>query len=98
MPIRVINRHREYPPPKSDTEEVPEPIKQGNAISPFDLSQLQLVRRQPRAFKDREGYLCYWKYKDNRSPEVTVTFHYRGQHRFVKLYGPVKRVVRMAIR
>ena len=54
----------------------------------LDLSQLTLSMRQPKNYKQREGELCLWKFKDGHSTDIIVTFLYQGKHEFVKVHHP----------
>lgn len=80
VPIRTINRNRAQPrtPRSSAPQPKPEPE--------FDTTPLEVVRQQKHRYKQREGELYFWKYKDKRSNNTIVTFLYDGRHEFVKTY------------
>lgn len=80
--VKIANRKRKATPTLAPAE-----------TPAFDLSQIAIVKRQHASYKQREGEFCLWKYKDQRSHDVIVTFFHDGKHEFVKMYRPEQTAV-----
>lgn len=75
--IKILNRKR-----RPETRE-------GHATpEKFDLSNIVIAHRQKGLYKQRDGEFCLWKYKDQQSNDIIVTFFHQGKHEFVKVHHP----------
>lgn len=75
--VKIVNRKRKTAPTPNST-----------LLEKFDMSQIAIVKRQKKDYKQRKGELCFWEFKDNRSNDIIVTFFYEGKHEFIKVYRP----------
>lgn len=86
--VKMVNQKRKVsiPPETKDleTKSTPEPLHSEKQA--FDLSQIEITRRQKYSYKQREGELCFWKFKDRRTDDTIITFFYRGKHEFIKVH------------
>ena len=75
--VKIVNRKRKATPTLNST-----------LPGKFDMTQIVIVKRQKKNYRQREGELCFWKFKDNRSNDIIITFLYEGKHEFVKFHRP----------
>lgn len=84
VPLKVVNRKRK--PGASTAAYTVESQPVQPAPGKFDMSQIEVVKKQEAIYKGRKGEYYLWKFKDRRSNDTIVTFTHDGKQEFVKIY------------
>lgn len=86
--VKVVNRKRKSPAQPEVESHTIEPVPEPNhsRTKAFDMSQIEIARRQKYSYKQREGELCLWKFKDGHTDDIIITFLYQGKHEFIKVH------------